>query len=241
MSDDLEAIIDGDTPEPEVTADPVKDDTAVEPEKAETDEKVEAAPEETKEPEKEPEKIPLAVYLEERSKGKALEARVSEMEASMAQKPEVKAPDMFEDPQGYNEHMDARLSQAVKNAEMNMSEAMAQEKHGTETVAAAFEALKASGDQAAIGAIQNSRMPYQELMKWDKQRQAMIEVGDDPAAWKEAERARMRAEIVAEAETERAKAAAGRPAPSLASVTGIGGGPQTTWTGPASLDKVIGD
>lgn len=234
---DLEAIIEGETPEPEVTVDPVKEEAVVEPEvKPE-----EVVAEETKEPEKEPEKIPLAVYLEERSKGKALEARVSEMEASMVPKPEVPAPDMFEDPKGYNEHMQAQIVNAQQTAKMDISQAMAEEKHGVDTVAKAFEALRASGDNAAISAIQSARMPYQDLMKWDTQRQAMSEIGSDPAAWKEAERVKMKAEIVAEMETKQAKDAAGIPAPSMAGVTGIGGGPKTAWTGPTPLDNAVGD
>jgi len=236
---DLEAIIDGETPEPEVTAEPVKNDTVVEPES--TEEKPEVVAEEAPTPEKEPERIPLALHLEERSKRQALEARISEMETTMVPKPETPAPDMFEDPKGYNEHMQAQIVNAQQTAKMDISQAMAEEKHGVEDVAKAFEALKASGDSAAITAIQNARMPYQDLMKWDTQRQAMTEIGNDPAAWKESERAKMKAELVAEMETEQAKAAAATPAPSMANVTGIGGGPKTSWTGPTSLEKAVGD
>jgi len=236
---ELEDILEGKTEEP--TAEPVAEvvEDAVVVDEVKAEEEPEATEEPTKEPAKE--QVPLATYLEERSERKALESRISEMEAALKAKPEVKAPDMFADPEGYNKHQQEQMNQVAANTRLDMSQAIAEEKHGKEAVATAFEALKASGDKAAINAILAERLPYQALMTWDKRRLAMSEIGDDPVAWKEAERVRMRQELQAEMAAEQAKAAAGNPAPSMANVTGIGGGPKTSWDGPTSLEKAVGE
>lgn len=237
---EIEDIIEGKQVEDAVETAPVVEEVKAE-------ESPEVAEEPTKEPEKEPEAketakehVPLATYLDERSERKALEARISDMEANMRKEPEAKVPDMFADPEGYNKHLADKMQQVETNTRMDISQAMAEEKHGQEAVAEAFEALKASKDQSAINSILAARLPYQQLMTWNKQRVAMQEIGDDPVAWKESESKRLRDEIEKEVTAKLAKESAGNPAPSMADTTGTGGGPKGIWDGPTSLERALG-
>lgn len=235
---ELEDIIEGKTAEP---VEPVVEEAVVVEEVAAEEVKAEETPEAKEDPAPVKEQVPLATYLEERTERKALETRISSMEADMRKQPEVKAPDMFADPEGYQKHLAGQMQKVEANTRMDMSQAIAEEKHGTEAVAVAFEALKASGDQSAINAILTARLPYQSLMAWEKQRVAMQEIGDDPTAWRDAEREKMRAEIQDEMTAKQAKIAGATPAPSMAGVTGIGGGPKAIWSGPTPLEKAVGD
>lgn len=117
------------------------------------------------------------------------------------------APDFWEDPDA---HTDGRitsalspLQQQVQEMREHFSKQSAIAVHGAETVQAAEAAVEAALSQ--LPAEQQARMraargqdldPYGEMVKWNKNRVAMQEVGPDPAAYK----ARIREEALQDPE-----------------------------------------
>jgi len=185
-----------------------------------------------------PETIPVAALTEERAKRQDLERQLEEMRAKPVEP--TPAPDVFEDQTAFNNHVQSQIDNGVMNVKLDLSQDMAVEKHGQEVVTAAFEALRAANDKAAFDGIMSKRNPYEALVQWDKQRQVVSEIGNDPQAWKDQERAKIKAEVEAEIVAKQAAEMAGKPAPSMAGVTGTGGGaPKTNWTGPVSLDSLF--
>jgi len=233
---DLDEILTGKAPEPETMP-----ETPAEPEVQAEPEAAEVTPEPKVEEPKdvEPKDIPYAVFKSTRDD---LKSQIDEMKREMAQarqpKPEpVKAPDLYEDPEGYQRFHSEQLNRVRMSTIADMSEVMAIEAHGQEVVEAAFEAAKAAGE---AGRFINSRHPYGDMVKWHKQQQVIKEIGDDPAAYREKTRAEIRAEIEAEIVAKQAQAIAGKAPPSMAGINGSGGQRDPGWAGPTPLNKLIG-
>ncbi len=227
MSEDLEEIFDGKEPEPkepEAKAEEVVEPTPeVEPE---------AEPEVEPEVVATPETVPLAAHLEERGKRQALEAQLKE-----ANKPAPEpTPDVFEDPEGFSKAIEGRLAAMESNMALNLSEKFARSNHGNETVDKAWAAAEAAGVLPQFAQQQDA---YGALVDWHKTQQVREEIGNDPAAYKAKLEADLRKEIQAELATKQARDMAGKPAPSMADVTGSGGSPKSTWGGPTPLDKAF--
>jgi hypothetical protein len=119
-------------------------------------------------------------------------------------------PDFFENPDAA---FQARLQEALSPLQQgqtsiveNFSRMMASDKHGEETVNKAYQDLQSrvNANPAAMRAtyqrIMQSQHPYGELVKWHKEQSALSTYGDDPEAWRNSERERIRAEILAEAQ-----------------------------------------
>lgn len=212
----------------------------VEPEAAEPVVEVEAAPEPdvAEEPKTEPEAkpettVPLAALLDVRKE-------LQELKSLATPKPEpVAAPDVFEDPKGYSAHMQSQIQQVTNNARLDFSEDMARTTHGDAVVDAAFEAFKAKSDPATQQAIMATRSPWNEVVKWHQQQTIADEIGNDPTAYRAKIEAEVREKVEAEMVAKQAKDKAGQLAPSLADVTGTGGGPKSNWTGPTSISSVL--
>lgn len=96
------------------------------------------------------------------------------------------------------------IQQQVMQTKMETSFMLAEDKFGTEKLAAANEELgrlmKANDPSVAALAQQmkTSTHPYRDLVSWHERRQAMSEIGDDPGAFRDKERERIRAELMAE-------------------------------------------
>lgn len=230
---DLDEILAGNEPAPEPQPEP-----AVEPEAPEPAQAQEPEPEPAKEPEaaqepepaREPETVPVSVVAELRRELRELR---------QAKEEPVKAPDVLDDPAGYAGHIQATVQHMVQNERLNMSEAIARETLGDKVVDDALAAFQASGDPAAAQAIRASAMPYQQMVKWHKQQQVVREIGDDPTAWREREREKIRQEVQADLVAKQVKEAAGKPAPSLANTNGSGGTAAPAWSGPVDLDDLL--
>jgi hypothetical protein len=119
-------------------------------------------------------------------------------------------PDFFENPDAA---FQARLQEAISPLQQGQSSIVetfsrmiASDKHGEETVNKAYQDLQSrvNSNPAAMQAtylrIMQSQHPYGELVKWHKEQSALSTYGDDPEAWRNSERERIRAEILAEAQ-----------------------------------------
>jgi hypothetical protein len=123
-----------------------------------------------------------------------------------------------------------------------VSQMMAIEKHGSEKVEAAYQALaNAIGSdpqvQDAYRRIMAAPHPYGELVAWHEQQQVLSEIGSDPKAYRE----RLRAELLAELQNGAPRATG--PAPAMPSnfAQGRSAVPRSgvTWSGPQPLSAIM--
>ena len=229
---DLAHAIGGEQPEA-VEAQP---EPQAEPEAAPVDDEPKAQEPEAKpqeEPKTEPEPtVPASVVG-------GLRAELRELKAQLAaQKAPEPEPDFYEDPQRAVQHQIAPVQQAVTGTKLEMSRFMAEREFGKETVEAAFEYFNQHPEQSQ--ALLKHPSPFHAAVEVYNQQKVAQEIGQDPAAYRAKLEAELRAEIEAEMVAKQAKEAAARPAPSMADVTGTGGGPKTNWTGPTPLEDAVG-
>ena len=135
---EAETEVEARAPEPEAPADEDREETPEgesEPAKESTDQR----------------QVPLAALKEEREKRQALERRMAEFESRMGQtqqpKPQAaaKAPDPYEDPEGYNAYVQNTVAQTEWNMRAEMSGRFAEQKYGKDTVEEAVAWAQAEG------------------------------------------------------------------------------------------------
>ena len=199
--------------------------------------KAEEAPQPAPEPKaEETHMVPLSVVNELRQSNRELKATMERL----APKPEApKAPDVLDDQQGFVGHVQQQVQSSVQNVKLDMSEAMARESHGAEKVDAAFQALQASNDGAAVQAIKAAPHPYDAMVKWHTQQRVVSEVGSDPEGWMAAKEAEIRTKVEAEMAAKQISDAAAQVTPSLANATGSGGQTDPGWAGPTPLSDLL--
>ena len=222
---DLEQIVDGVEPAPEAEA--------VTPETSEAPAEPQAAPEPETPPEpqaQEPEMVPHHVVGKLRQELRGLKAQLA-----AAQQPQPQAPE-FVDPEGAA-HFQQQIAMMQANFAAEKSEMMARVNHGSDAVDAALQAAEAAG---VVDQFRGQQDPWGALAKWHKSTLVQQEIGDDPAAYKAKVEAEIRAKVEAEMVAKQAQEKAAQSAPSMANVTGTGGGPKTAWAGPTSLDSLLG-
>lgn len=223
----LSQAIDG-VQEPETPA--VEPETTEAPQEAEqaTTTPSEPAPEpepKAEPPAEKPDMVPVAVVQELRRELRELK---------QAAQPKQQVPD-FIDPEGM-QFVGQRMAEMQANHAAELSEVKARMQFGSDKVDAAFKAAESAGILDNFKGIAD---PWGSLTRWHQQQTVLQEVGDDPAAYKSKLEAEIRAKVEAEMVAKQAAKVAGTPAPSLANVTGTGGGARTTWNGPTPLDRVI--
>lgn len=153
--------------------------------------------------------VPVAALQAERAKTKQEKARADELHAqiatlsaridAMAKTPQ-QAPkpteqeqpaSLWEDPDGYLKSQLTPVQQQMVEMREFISENLAVQSHGAETVNAAKAAIEQVAQtpegQRVIAEIMQSRHPYDDLVKWHRKQQTLSQVGDDPNAWLEAE------------------------------------------------------
>lgn len=173
------------------------------------------------------------------------ERRLEQIIGAIAPQPkpqeQQQAPAFWEDPNAFVTSALTPVQQQIKQQQEAFSLTLAEEKHGAETVANAFNALKAAmqTNPAAAGeyqAIMQSRHPYGALVDWHKKHEAAQEIGSDPAAYRE----KLKAEILAEMQ-----AATPAPAPTpvmpsnLAGARNVGSRSGPAWSGPQPLNDIF--
>jgi hypothetical protein len=159
--------------------------------------------------------------------------------------PPAPAPDLFEDPNAFIQQAIAPVAQETATMREQFSQMMAVEKHGAETVEAAYRAMATalqSDPQAQLEyrRITASAHPYGALVAWHERNQVLSEIGPDPKAYRE----KLRAEILAELQAAPPQPQPTRAAPpvmpssfSQARNPGPRGAPQ--WSGPRPLSEIM--
>lgn len=207
-------------------------------------------PEQTPEPHVEPEEsptVPVGALKSVREENKALKTALAEMDEMKRmlhemQRPKPDAPpNMFDDPEGYQAHIERAIAAREVNMIAEMSERFARSSHGDAAVDEAFEAARSAGVIGKFSAAAGVRDPWGELVKWHKSQKAMEEIGPDPTAYKDNLRKQILAEVQAELAAESVKAAAVRGVPSLAAQPNLAPKAGSAWTGPTSLDDILGN
>lgn len=229
---DLDQILNNEQPEPtpeapaptpEAEAAPVEAvEVTPEPEKAE-------APEPAK---PEPETVPVGVVA-------GLRQEIRELKAAMSQPEPTPAPDLFEDPKGFTGHLAAQVQGSMAQMKLEQSRFMAEREFGKDVVDKAFEYF--NENPAESQQLLAHPSPFHAAVDHFNTVRVAQEIGSDPSGWQERERERIRAEVEAELVAKQAQEKAAAAAPSMANLTGNGGGPKSNWTGPTALDSVIGN
>jgi hypothetical protein len=112
-------------------------------------------------------------------------ARVeAQLQALMAQQQPKQAPDMYADPDGYQQHQQQTVQSAVDQVRFQISEDMARDKFGDEKVNAALEWAKQNLGPAETVRIQRARNPYREMVSLYDERQTLSQIGGDLTAYR---------------------------------------------------------
>jgi hypothetical protein len=209
---DAEATPPEPTPEPIVETPPVE--APVEP-IAEPVEQPSPEPVVEAEAPKEERAIPLATFLDQRDELKATKRRLAELEANRQQSA---APSPFDDPDAYNGYVQEQITSALTNQRMAMSDVMARQAHGAETVekAAEWASSRAETDPVFraswVQTLQSSPHPIDWIVQQHKRDALLSDIGDSPDAWFEREAAK-RGYAALSAPVVAAQAAPMNPAP----------------------------
>ena len=171
------------------------EEAEVETEEVETTEEKPEEPEQTTGSEKEP--WTLSAVLDEREKRQKAqeEARILKEKLASYEKPADEV-SVFEDEQAFKTQQQQATQQALRNTELNMSQAFAEKEFGEEKVAAVTEWFKKDGVQspAALKRFNEAKLPFHELVKMYDDDLIMR----DPAAYKAMLLDELRAELEAE-------------------------------------------
>lgn len=235
MADDKLTFFEEETQEPQETQEPEQEAQAEEPEAQEPEQKESAeestgAKEEASPPEATTDEqgrlIPVTALLDEREKRQKFEREAEELrrwkeEQERQRQQGEKRPDFWENPEQALGHLRQEFQQQLWNEKLNISEAQARRAMGDEIVDEATEAFKAevAKNPALFQQLQSQRDPYGFVVDWHKRQEFLSEV-QDPDAWREQERERIRQELLAE--VQQSKQPQKAPPPSMAKATPAG-------------------
>jgi hypothetical protein len=190
MADHLDEIFPGDQeeqaePAPEVVAEEVAQEAIAEPETVEQPQE----PVETAAQEAEARQVPLNVVLDERDKRKAAEADRDrykrQWEESQQRQAPQDVPDPYDDPKGFAAYQEQRVQEAVTQQRFQMSELMAKQQHGEETVNAAstWALEKAQSDPTFAAAYHRQAHPIDWIVQQHKRDAMLSDIGDNVDDW----------------------------------------------------------
>lgn len=220
----LDSILDGETVEqPEETGAEVE--TAEEP-------KGEEVTSEPPAPETEERMVPQAALLDERRKRQELEQQLNS-------KPK-QAPDVFEDQEGFTNHVTQLVNQQVLNDRANMSEFLARRDYpDLDSKVEKFQEM-AQSNPALQQQVLNAVSPYHELYDIVTKADQLAEM-QNVDAYKAKLRAEVEAELKAEYEQKQSAEQKLRESipPSLNDVGSKGSLKGHDWAGPTSLDSIL--
>jgi hypothetical protein len=215
--------------------------------------------------------VPVAALQAERQKAKTYREQVAAFEQRLAEQNSVwenrlnqlfsslqttqpkqeepKAPDFWEAPETA---IDYRLNQTVaplagqlQQMREDFSKMQAIDKHGQQTVDAAFNELaqlRTKGDPsfaADYQRIMSSPHPYGTLVEWHRKRQVAAEIGDDPTAYKEKLKAELLAELQASPPPSSNTPAASVMPSNFATSRNVGSRSGPAWSGPQSIGDIF--
>lgn len=180
----------------------------------------------------------IAQANDERRKRQALEQELARLRA-----PQKQAPDVATDPQGFQQHINETLQTQTINMRVDISAAMARKQYQDyEAVMAEWPALIEANPALYQQAVQQE-LPADWAYNYVKQQLVLKEIGD-PTAWRESEKARIRAELEAEIAQRPqvpARIAPAVPPPSLANASSGAAVVSTakSWDGPTPFKNLI--
>ena len=179
----------------------------------------------------------------------AWERRIEQLVGTMKPKePEPEAPDFWNDPDGYLKGALTPVQQQIAEQREMMSQLMAEEKFGVDTVKAALTDLESymrsnPAAKADYQAIMQNRHPYGALVEWHKRHQTQAEIGADPEAYQAKLREDLKAEVLAELQggnqQEQAVAPAAVMPSNLAGTRNVGTRSGPAWSGPQPLNDIF--
>ena len=213
----------------------------VEQEEPQVEATAEAADEATPEPAETPEPAkledPAPSAQSEAEKGllgvvRTLRQQNRDLEAKLSQQSPEPVPDMFEDPQGFQQHVTKSAEQLVSGRILEQSKFLATREFGEEVVDEALAYFDDHPEQSHR--LMNHPSPMHAAVEFVKAQKIAQEIGNDPAAYREKVRAEIRAEIE-QATKAKLTADAVLQAPSLASQTNMG----NRSTAPAPPTSVV--
>lgn len=120
-----------------------------------------------------------------------LKQRLYRLEAQQQHQPQAAArpPEFWDNPDEWGRSLVTPIHEQLFQQRQGVSRLLAEEKHGSDSVRAAYNALgQAMQADPAVQTdylrIMRSNHPYGELVAWHKKRQAFDEIGGDPAAYR---------------------------------------------------------
>lgn len=131
---------------------------------------------------KEQHAIPIATALQWRDEAKELKRWKEQQEAQA--KPAA-TPDPFDDPAGYAASVEAKVGEQVSNLRFQMSDQMARQVHGAETVDAAVQWAqeKANADPLFAASYMRDANPIDWIVRQHKRDALLSEIGDNKDDW----------------------------------------------------------
>lgn len=188
----------------------------------------------------EPVMVPLKALHETRDEVKALKAQLEALNRPQAPQQAQQVPDIFEDPEGYQNYQTQIVQRAIYAERLNISQRFATQQYGAEIVNAALEwgKAKCASDPAFNAAVMSDPDPVGYAVQSYQREQAFGKLGGDLKeieaylAWKQAQQAQPAAQPAPTPPV-------ARPTPSIASATSAGG-VQHVAVGPGvAFDNVI--
>lgn len=191
MIKELDAVFGAEEPEVEAPlVEEPKVDAEAETEQSAPDPKPEAeqVPEQPAVKDEPERMIPLAAHLDERDRRKAerdradrLERELAEERARHAHKPDAEVPDPIDDPNGFTGYLQQQIQAAEMNSRFNLSETLAREKHGAETVDAVMQwGLQKANENAAFKAdLLRQPDPIGWAIRQHKRDEIVNQIGDN--------------------------------------------------------------
>lgn len=217
------------------------DETPVEEQEAQ-----EQAQEPVETPEPEPEKVepekeveptvPLSVFKAMRDDFKG---KMDQLAAQMPRPEPVKAPDVLEDPEAFQNFVEQRAQASSMQQKLQMSRFFAAKEFGEEAVEEVVEYF--NHHPQLSHQFLNEPSPFHAAKAYVDAQKTRQEIGDNPQAFKERMKAEIRKELEAEMAAKQAQEMAAKAAPSLAGTNGSGGVQSPGWSGPTDLSSIIGE
>lgn len=202
-------------PEPQEAAPEPDQEAAPEADQPEASDKgeTEAAPP-AADPEGEKPTVPIQAILDERDKRQKLEReaeaakseaaryqqQIRDMQAKQEQQP---APDWFEDPTRAAQHQMQMVQAQMQAQTLKQSRFFAERDHGPELVGEAYAFFDQNPQLSAQ--LMDSPSPFHAAVEFYQKQKFLNEVGSNPDAWREKERARIREELATEMQTAQPK------------------------------------
>lgn len=239
---DLDDMLSGQSPEAEETVQPEQ----AQPEQEQADTTGQPEAEEPKAEQPEPEEtgkeptVPLAVFKSMRDDLKhQLDSIRNQMDRREQPREAPKVPDMFEDPQGYQQYMQQQVQGATTQMKLEFSRFHAEREFGKEAIDEVMEYFNQHPQLSHQFMTEAS--PFHAAKAYVDAQKTAQEIGSDPAAYRAKLEKDIRAQIEAEMAAKQVQEMAGKKAPSLAGVNGSGGKTDPGWQGPTDLNALIGE